>query len=63
MSQAQTSKDDTLRPKEQWVEAFERQFPDLIDNPIARMCYREGWANANAYDLSMLLRRKRYESD
>ena len=39
-------KRQSLRPKEQWAEAFERQFPDLIDNPIARMCYREGWANA-----------------
>ena len=44
--QAHLNKDETLCPVDQWVGAFERQFPDLIDNPIARMCFREGWSNA-----------------
>ena len=36
---------------------FEKQFPDLIDNHIAWMCFREGWqrgaesAYAEAYHL------------
>jgi len=29
--------------------AFEKQFPDLIDNHIAWMCFREGW-QAGAYE-------------
>lgn len=29
--------------KQDWEKAFEKQFPDLKDNPVARMCFREGY--------------------
>ena len=43
--------------KREMRQKFEKQFPDLIDNHVAWMCWREGWqrgaedAYTEAYNL------------
>jgi hypothetical protein len=36
--------------KQAWEVAFETQFPDLIEHPTARTCFREGWMRCEEHN-------------
>ena len=40
--------------KEEWEKLFESQFPDLLDNYQARMCFREGWRHSEDYHAEII---------
>jgi hypothetical protein len=36
--------------KQAWEVAFESQFPDLMEHPTARTCFREGWMRGEEHN-------------